>query len=189
MTLKFDGWRWKTIRHLFYGTSSCVHRFTARVTVRKRPIRVKFGDFLSHVTLEVDGWPWKTIEHLCYAISSFVYHLVAIGKFKLELQPEMTNSGQIRRFFVTSDLEIWQMTLKNHRAPLLCMLLQALCIISQPSVNSNLSYSPARKHPIWVKIGDFFVRCDLEIWRMTLKSNRAPLLHNFKLCALFRSHL
>ena len=30
--------------------------------------------------------------------------------------------------------------------------------------------------------------CDLEIWWMTLKNNRAPLLCNFKLFASFRSH-
>ena len=30
--------------------------------------------------------------------------------------------------------------------------------------------------------------CDLEIWRMTLKNNRAHLLCYFKLCASFRTH-
>ena len=30
------------------------------VTVRKRPIWVKFDDFLSRVTLKFDVWPWKT---------------------------------------------------------------------------------------------------------------------------------
>ena len=34
----------------------------------------------------------------------------------------------------------------------------------------------------------FFSLCDLEIWRMTLKNNRAPLLWYFKLFASFRSH-
>ena len=33
-----------------------------------------------------------------------------------------------------------------------------------------------------------FVPCDLEIWWMTLKNNRAPLQCYFKLCASFRSH-
>ena len=27
VTLKFDGWTWKTIGHLFYATSSFVHHF------------------------------------------------------------------------------------------------------------------------------------------------------------------
>ena len=29
VTLTFDRWHWKTIRHLFYATSSFVHHFTA----------------------------------------------------------------------------------------------------------------------------------------------------------------
>ena len=33
-----------------------------------------------------------------------------------------------------------------------------------------------------------FVSCDLEIWRMTLKNNREPLLCYFKLFASFRRH-
>ena len=31
--------------------------------------------------------------------------------------------------------------------------------------------------------------CDLEIWRMTLINNRAPLLSNIKLCTSFHRHL
>ena len=34
----------------------------------------------------------------------------------------------------------------------------------------------------------FFSPCDLELWCMTLKNNRAPLLCYFKLCAAFRTH-
>ena len=56
------------------------------VTVRKRPIWVKFDDFFSRVTLQFDLWPWKPIGHLFYATSSFVHYFVAIGEFKLELQ-------------------------------------------------------------------------------------------------------
>ena len=33
-----------------------------------------------------------------------------------------------------------------------------------------------------------FVLCDLKIWRMTLKNNRAPLVCYLKLCASFQSH-
>ena len=38
------------------------------VTVQKRSIRVKIGDFLSHMTVKFDGWPSKTIGEplLCY---------------------------------------------------------------------------------------------------------------------------
>ena len=66
------------------------------------------------------------------------------------------------------------------------MLLQALCIILYPLVNSNWSYGP--ETPNLGQIRRFLEPCDLEIWRMTLKNNRAPLLCYFKLCAAFCSH-
>ena len=99
------------------------------VTVRKRPIWVKFDDFWNCVTLKFDGWPWKTIGHLFNAISSFVYHFVAIGDSKLELQSGDAQFGSKSTIFravwpcnLTYDLEKQQGTSS--------MLLQALCIIS-----------------------------------------------------------
>ena len=53
-------------------------------------------------------------------------------------------------------------------------------------MNSNLSYSP--ETPNLGQIRRFLELCDLEIWQMTLKNNRAPLQCYFKLCASFRSH-
>ena len=53
-------------------------------------------------------------------------------------------------------------------------------------MNSNLSYSP--ETPNLGQIRWFLEPCDLAIWRMTLKNNRAPLLWYFKLYASFRSH-
>ena len=67
------------------------------------------------------------------------------------------------------------------------MLLQALCIISWPLVNSNRSYSP--ETPNLGQIRRFLEPCDLEIWRMTLKNNRAPLLSNIKPYASFHHHM
>ena len=90
------------------------------VTVRKHPIWVKSAIFLSCVTLKFDGWPWKTIRHLSHAISSFVQHFIGIRNWNCNYSPEMANLGQNRRFFVPCYLEIWQMTLKNNRASLLC---------------------------------------------------------------------
>ena len=46
-----------------------------------------------------------------------------------------------------------------------------------------------RKCSVRVKVGDFFVLCDLDIWRITLKNYRALLLGYMKLCATFHSHL
>ena len=63
------------------------------------------------------------------------------------------------------------------------MLLQALCSISYPLVNSNWSYSPATPNLGQTR---FLEPCNLEIWRMTLQNNRAPLLCHFKLCVSFK---
>ena len=57
------------------------------------------------------------------------------------------------------------------------MLLQALCIISEPLVNTYWSYSP--ETPNVGQIRQFLEPCDLEIWRMTLENSRAPLLTYF----------
>ena len=90
--LKFDGWPWNTIGHLFYANSSLVHHFTVicEFKMELQSGDAKFGSksviFLSRVTLKFDRWPWKTIGHLFYTTSSFVHHFIAIHEFKLELQ-------------------------------------------------------------------------------------------------------
>ena len=50
----------------------------------------------------------------------------------------------------------------------------------------NLSYNPvtSQSDQNW----RLFVPCNLEIWCMTLKNSRAPLLYYVKLCALFQSN-
>ena len=52
---------------------------------------------------------------------------------------------------------------------------------------SNWSYSP--ETPNLGQMRRFLEPCDLEIWRMTLKNNRAPLLCCFHLCAWFHCHM
>ena len=153
--------------------------------VQKRSIRVKIGDMLCRVTMKFDGWPWKTIGHLFYATSSSVQHFVAIGVLKLELQSRNAQSGSNSTIFRA--VRPWNLT--DDLAKQLdtsSMLLQALCIILYPLVNSNLSYS--RETVNLSPNRQFFEPCDLEILRMTLKNNRASLLCYFKLCASFRTH-
>ena len=54
-------------------------------------------------------------------------------------------------------------------------------------MNSNWSYSP--ETPNLGQIWRFLEPCDLDIWRMTLKNNRAPLLSIIKLYASFHHHM
>ena len=152
-TLKFDGWPWKTIGHLFYSTSSFVHHFEAMgetgVTVPKRSIRVKIGNFfLSSVTLKFEGWPWKSIGHLIYVASSFVSHFIAISEFKLESQAGNAHFRSKSSIF----LAVWPWNLtddldKNNRAPLLFFFKLCASCHSHWWIQTGAT---VRKPPIWV---------------------------------------
>ena len=102
----------------------------------------------------------------------------------LSYRPETPNLGQIRRFLEPCDGEIWQMTLQNNRAPLLCYF--KLCASFRSHWWIQTWVSP--ETPNLGKIRRFLEPCDVEIWRMTLQNKRAPLLCYFKLCASFCSH-
>ena len=110
------------------------------VTARKCSIRIKIGDFLSRVTLKFDGWPWKIIGHLFYTTLSFVQHFKAIGIFKLELQSRNAQFGSKLAIFCPGWPWKSMYDLQNQQGTS-SILRQALCIISNPLVNSNLSYS------------------------------------------------
>ena len=123
------------------------------------------------MTLENNRAPLLYYIKLCTSFQSHGWIQTGVTVRKHSIR------GKICNFFVLCDLEIWRMTLKNNRVPLLCYfkLWASLC-----------------SH-WWIKTGvtvrkQFFVQCDLEIWQMTIKYNRAPLLWYFKLCTSFRSH-
>ena len=77
--------------------------------------------------------------------------------------PERSNLGQIRRFLEPCDLEIWRMTLKNIRAPLLCYFKLYASFRSHQWIQAGVT---VRKRPIWVKIDDFFscVTLQFDVW-------------------------
>ena len=123
----------KIIGHLFYSKSSFVHHFKA---MGEFELELQSGNsqfesksiFLSCVTFKFDKWPWKTIGHLFYTMSSIVHHYKAIGDFRLQLQSGNAQFGsKLAIFFVLCDLEIWWITLKNNRAPVLYYI--KLCVI------------------------------------------------------------
>ena len=116
------------------------------------------GWFFPPVMSKFDRWPWKTIGHLFYATSSFVFHFIAICQFKMELQSGNVKFGSKSAIFCPCDLEIWRMTLKNNRAPLLCYSKLCASFHSHLSIQNGVT---VRKCPIWVKIGDFLSRVTL----------------------------
>ena len=120
-----------------------------------------------------------------YSMSNRTRQIWGIWKLRPAYSPEMPNLGQYRWCFVPCDFEIWWMTLENKRASLLCCFKLCATFHSHWWIQTGVT---VRKRPIWVKFNDFLEPCDLEIWRMTLKNNRAPLLCYFKLYASFRSH-
>ena len=130
------------------------------VTVRKFEIWVKIG-----ATLKFDRWPWKTIGHIFYATSSFVHHFVTISEFKLKLQSGSAQIGSETAFIVPCDLEIWQMTLKNNRAPLLSYFKLSALFRSHLWIQTGVM---VRKSPNWGKT--CFDLCDLHLWPLTLIS-------------------
>ena len=126
------------------------------------------------MTLKFGGWPSKTIGHLFYTTSSFVHHFVAIGELRLELQSGNAQSGSKSTIFFS------RVTLKFNGWPSKTRQIWGIWKL-------RLAYSPETAN-----LGQnrwCFVPCDLEIWWMTLKNNRASLLCCFKLCATFHSHL
>ena len=160
VTLKFDGYPWKTIWHLLYTTSSFLHHLKAG----KAQFGSKSPIFLSRVNLKFGGWRWKITGHVFYTAPSFLHHFKAMGEFKLSYSSETINSGQNRRFVVSCDLEIWRMTLLNNRAPLLCCFKLCVSFHSHQWIQSGAT---TRTGPVWVKIDDFFSR-------LTLKSEGWP---------------
>ena len=157
---------WMTLENnkapLLYYIKLCasfqIHRWIQiGVTVRKRSIWVKIGNFLSCVTLKFDRWPWKTIGHLFYATSSFMHHFVAIGEFRLEFRLEFRQSGNAQSrsksmIFWAVWLAISCMTLKNNWAPLLFYFKLYASFWSHWCIET---WVRVRKCPIWVKFNDF----------------------------------
>ena len=69
--------------------------------------------------------------------------------------PAKPNLGQIQRFLEPCDLDIWRMTLKKKRAPLLCYFKLYASFRSHRWIQAEAT---VRKRPIWVKIDDFLSR-------------------------------
>ena len=132
------------------------------------------------MTLKNNRAPFLCYFQLCASFHShlWIQNRVTVRKHQIWVK--------IGNFFVLCDLDIWQITLKNNRAPFLCYFKLSASFHSHLLIQNGVT---VWKRSIWVKIGDFFVLCELEIWQMTLKNNSTPLLCYFKLCASFHSNL
>ena len=79
------------------------------------------------------------------------------------------------------------MTLKNNRAPLLCHFKLCASFLNHQSLQTGVT---VRKHPIRVKISNFWSSETLKFdWWPWKTNNRPLLLCYFKLCASFHCHM
>ena len=153
----------KKIGHLFCATSSFVHHVVAIgqfKLVRKRSIRVKIDHFCSM-------WPWNLTDdpEIQFGTSSMLLQVLCIisqpsvnsnssySPENAQFGSKSANFGPVWHWNLFHDLE------KQYGTP--SMLHQALCIISQPSVDSNSSYSPETSNSGQNR--QLFVPCNLEI--------------------------
>ena len=63
VTLKFDGWPWKTIGHLFYTTPSFVHHFKA-IGEAKPELQSGNAQVGSTLVIFCPVWPWDLMDDL-----------------------------------------------------------------------------------------------------------------------------
>ena len=63
VTLKFEGWPWKTIGHLFYDSASFVHHF---ITIGEFKLELQSGNTQigSKSTIFFSAWPWNLKDDL-----------------------------------------------------------------------------------------------------------------------------
>ena len=144
MNLKFDGWPWKTIGHLFYTTPSIVHHFKSIYAV-KLEFQSGNAQFGSKLGIFCPASPWNLMDDLKNNRTPLLYYIKLCASFQSHrwiLTGVTVRKRSIRvktgNFLscvnLTDDIEKQYGT-----SPI---LLQALCIISWPLVTSNWSYSP-----------------------------------------------
>ena len=122
------------------------------------------------MTLKFDGWPHKIIVHLFYTTSSFVHYFKSISEFKLELQSGNTQLGSISTTFCP--MWPWNLTADLEQGKT-----EGFDSCDRPSNLTQIGFKLSMFRP-----------CDLEIWWMTPKNNKACLLYNIKLCVSFHIH-
>ena len=190
-TLKFDGWSWKSIGHLFYTTLSCVHHFTGMGEFKLElqsgnpKFRSKSAIFFSRVTLKFEGCPLKPEGHLPYPSSSFVHNFVPIGESKLELQSgnaQFESKSMIFFSRVTLEFHGWPWKTIEH------LFFTILSFVHHFKAMSEFNIELQSGNAQFGSKSAIF--CPVRPWNLAddLENNRAPHLCCSKLCASFHSH-
>ena len=134
-TLKFHGWPWKTIGHLFYATSRFEHRFIAicEFELELQSENHNFGS--KSITLKNNRAPLLCYFNLYASFHSYLW--IQTGD-TVRKRPIWV---KIEDFF----LAVWPWNLTDdleNQMDTAPKQYQSLCIISSPYVKSNWSYGP-----------------------------------------------
>ena len=161
MTLKFDGWPWKTIGHLFYTTSTIVHHFKAMGEF-KLELRSGNNHFVSKSAIFSPMWPWNLMDDL--SLKKYMAPLLCCFKLCASFHSHWWIQTRVtvrkRANWVKIDVfccPVWPSNLKNglknNRASLLCYFKLCASFRSHQWIQTWVT---VRKRLIWVKIDDFF---------------------------------
>ena len=104
------------------------------------------------------------VLHVTFPISLYnTRQIWGIWKLRPAYSPETPNLGQNRWCFVPCDLEIWWMTLENHRVSFFCSFKLCATFHSHRWIQAGVT---VWKRPIWVKIDDCLSRVTLQfdVW-------------------------
>ena len=192
VTSKFDGWPWKTIRHLFCSTLSFVHHFKAmgEFNLELQSGNIRFG---SKSTIFCPMWPWNLTDDLENNRAPVLCCFKLCVSFHSHWRIETGVTVWKRPIWVKIDIFLSPVSLKFDEWPWKTI--------------GHLSYAASRFVYHFIAIGVFklqlqsgngqfgsnqnpwfFAPSVLEIWRMTLKNNRTHLLCSFKVCVSFHSN-
>ena len=102
VTLKFDGWPWKTIGHFFYVTLSFVHHFKA-ISEFKLELLSGNAQLGSKLAIYCHMWPSNLTDDLIKqtGTSSMLHHYIAISELKLKLQSRNAQFGSKSAIFLS----------------------------------------------------------------------------------------
>ena len=153
---------WKNNRAHLYHIKLCapfqIHQWIqTEVTVRKRSIGVKIGDFCP-------VWPWNLENNrapllyytkLCASFQSHGWIQIGVTVRKHSIRVKIGN------FFVPCDFEIWWLTSENNRAPLLYYIKLCASFESHGCFKLELQYRNAQ---FGSKSGIF---CPVWSWNLT----------------------
>ena len=152
-------------------------------------IGLKSSDFSARLTLKFDGWLRKKYRApLLHYVKLCASSRTSVNS-NWSYFPETLNSGQNRRIFVPCDLEIWWMTLKNNRAPLLWYIQLSAPFQCHRWIQAGVS---VRKRSIRVKVDDFLSRVTLKFdwwsWKTIghLFYATSSYVHHFKAISKFK---